>query len=129
MLQHAGAARTYNSMKVTFNFKEMQKMVYKFCRSCDTCQKYKLGGRNNHGLIPLTQALRDRDPWERLVTDCAGPWTIRVRLETEEILEFKIHICSMMDACTGWVELATVVPRKSEHGVIRKSSVLIAVVF
>ena len=25
MLQHAGAARTYNSMKVTFNFKGMQK--------------------------------------------------------------------------------------------------------
>merc|ERR1712051_171732 len=66
MLQHAGAARTYNSMKVTFNFKGMQKMVYEFCRSCNTCQKYKLGGRNNHGLIPLTQALRDRDPWERL---------------------------------------------------------------
>ena len=112
-LQHAGAARTYNSMKVTFNFKGMQKMVYEHCRTCNVCQKFKLGGKNNHGLIPLVQALRDKDPWEKLMADCAGPWTIKVKAENGEIVKFTIHICSMMDACTGWVELATITSASS----------------
>ena len=88
-------------------------MVYEHCRSCNTCQKYKLGGKNNHGLIPLTQALRDKDPWEKIVADCAGPWTIRLKVENGDIVKFSIHICSMMDACTGWVELATITSASS----------------
>ena len=47
------------------------------------------------------------------MADCAGHWTVRVKLDNGEIVEFKIHICFMIDACTGWTELATITSASS----------------
>ena len=73
-LQHVGRNKTYNSILVAFNWKGLQRMVNDYIRTCDVCQKYKTVGRNNHGLIPLTGALRDKKPPEKLLVDCTGPW-------------------------------------------------------
>ena len=61
-LDHTGRDRTYNSIMVTSNWKGLQKMTNGYIRTCDIYQKHKTGGRRNHGLIPLTGALRDKKP-------------------------------------------------------------------
>ena len=43
---------------------------------------YTLDDKNS-GLTPLTQALRDRDPWEQFMVDCAGPLKVKIRNEDE----------------------------------------------
>ena len=88
-------------------------MVNDYVRTCDVCQKNKIGGRSNHGLIPLNSALRDKKPWEKLSVDCAGPWKARVKTHSGEVVELNFHMCSMIDACTGWVELATITSASS----------------
>ena len=35
----------------------LTKTVNDYVRTCDVCQKNKIGGRRNHGLIPLPTAL------------------------------------------------------------------------
>ena len=67
----------------------MQQMVKDYIRTCATCQKYKVGGRNNCGLIILTTAMRDKIPWEKLLVDCAGPWTVRVKLNNDKLWNSK----------------------------------------
>ena len=60
---------------------------------------YTLDDKNS-GLTPLTQALRDRDPWEQVC------WSFESKDQKRRwIIEFKIHIFSMIDTCTSWVEL------------------------
>ena len=83
-------------------------MVSDYIRTCDTCQRYKTGRSNNHGLIPLTGALRDKKPWEKIMVDCAGSWKVRVKLSTGEEVNFTFHMCSMIDSGTGWVEFGAI---------------------
>ena len=40
--------------------------------------------------------------------DCAGPWTVRVTSISGEVVSYKIHILTTVDACTGWCELALI---------------------
>ena len=67
-------------------------MVNDYVHTCDVCQKYKLGGRRNHGLIPVTGALRDKKPWEKLLVDCAGPWKVKVKTHEGEIVKYTFHM-------------------------------------
>ena len=83
-------------------------MVNGWIHTCGVCQKYKTGRRRNHGLIPLTGALRDKKSWEKIMVDCAGPWKVRVNSGTGETTDFIFHMCSMLDSGIGWVEFGVI---------------------
>jgi hypothetical protein len=54
-------------------------------------------------IIPLTSALRDKQPWEVVHIDCCGPWKIRWHGDKSgRVHSFEIHLLSMVDACTAW---------------------------
>ena len=96
-LQHAGINRTINSIGQTFTWKGLSTKVEKHILTCDSCQ------RNAYGKIPLTSALRDKQPWEVVHVDCCGPWKIRWHDdESGRMHSFEIHLLSMFDACTAW---------------------------
>ena len=42
------------------------------------------------------------------MVDWAGPWKVRVKLDTGEITDFTFHMCSMIDSGTGWVEFSAI---------------------
>jgi hypothetical protein len=108
-LQHAGITRTVNSIGQVFTWKGLRPMVEQHILSCDECQRNKNTNKRSYGHIPLTPALRDKDPWEVVHVDCCGPWKIKwFNEETGETKTFDIYLMSMVDACTGWSEFARI---------------------
>ncbi len=65
-----------NSISQVFGWKGMRTMVEKHVASCDSCQRNKLSNKKPHGKIPLTQALHNKNPWDKVQVDCCGPWTV-----------------------------------------------------
>ncbi|KAL7523869.1 hypothetical protein ACHAWF_000709 [Thalassiosira exigua] len=86
----------------------MRKQVDDFVKSCDECQRYKITGKRDYGKLPAVPALRDREPWEKIQVDCAGPWTIRVKTSSGKAWEYSFHIMTMVDCCTNWCELKSI---------------------
>ena len=108
-LQHAGVTRMVNTIGQTFAWKGLRTMVEKHVASCDSCQCNKQSNKKPYGKIPLTPALRNKGPWEKVQVDCCGPWTIRYKNEvTGRISNFSIHLLSMVDVCNGWPEFARI---------------------
>ena len=98
-----------NSIGQVFGWTGMRPMVEKYVASCDSCQRNKHSNKKSHGKIPLTPALRDKNPWDKVQVDCCGPWTIRYQNDiTGRITSFRIHLLSMIDVCTGWPEFARI---------------------
>jgi hypothetical protein len=84
-------------------------MVKKHITTCDNCQRNKTTNKKAYGKIPLTSALHDNHPWERIHIDCCGPWKINhENKETGGTSKFEIHLLSMVDACTGWSKFAQI---------------------
>ena len=53
--------------------------------------------------------MRNRNQWEKIQADCAGPWTIRVENKiNSKITEFKIPILSIVDVATNWPEFVLI---------------------
>ena len=119
-LRHPGVTRTINSINQNFNWKGMRAQVEDHVKSCDQCQRHKITGKLNYGHLPLVSALRDKEPFEKVHVDCAGPWTVRLNdnTPTKEI-EYKIHILSMVDAATNWCELALIPTANSKSCAIQ----------
>jgi hypothetical protein len=84
-------------------------MVEKHISTCDSCQRNKRTNKKAYGKIPLTSALRDKQPWEVVHVDCCGPWKIRWHDdESGRMHSFEIHLLSMVDACTAWSEFCRI---------------------
>ena len=84
-------------------------MVEQHILSCDECQRNKNTNKKAYGHIPLTSALRDKDPWEVVHIDCCGPWKIKsFDDDTGVTKEFTLFLVSMVDACTGWSEFGRI---------------------
>ncbi len=84
-------------------------MIEKHVASCDSCQRNKHSNKKAHGKIPLTTALRFKNPWDKVQVDCCRPWTIRYKNEvTDRISSFQIHLVSMVDVCNGWPEFSRI---------------------
>ncbi len=65
--------------------------------------------KKSYAKILLVPALRDKNPWEIIHVDSCGPWKVRwLNEETGETKSFKIHLLSMVEACTGWSEFARI---------------------
>jgi hypothetical protein len=104
-LRHPGVTRTINSLGQTFAWQGIRPQVEAYIKSCDQCQRHKIVG--NHNMV--SPALRNKDPFEKVHVDCAGPWTVRFQNTiANELIEYKIHVLTMVDACTGWPELALI---------------------
>jgi len=76
-LQHAGVTRMVNTIGQTFAWKGLRTMVESHVASCDSCQRNKHSNKKSYGKIPITPALRNKNPWEKVQLDCCGPWTIK----------------------------------------------------
>ncbi|KAL7482706.1 hypothetical protein ACHAW6_008362 [Cyclotella cf. meneghiniana] len=104
-----------NSITQTFKSKGLRAQVEKHIRTCDACQRHKITGKGQYGQMPLVSALRHKDPFEKVHIDCAGPWTVCIKSDvTGELSQFKIHILTMVNAATNWVELA-MIPTANSH--------------
>ena len=100
-LGHPGVNQTINMIGQTFCWKGLCPFVERHISMCDSCQHNKISNKKAYGKIPLTSALRDNQPWERIHLDCCGPWTIRYQdKNTDKILKYEIHLLSMVNACT-----------------------------
>lgn len=108
-LRHPGVTRTANSISQIFGWRGMRAQVEDYVKSCDECQRHKIVGKPKYGKLPLVPALRDKEPFEKVHVDCVGPWTVRVQdeLDSDES-PYKIHILTMVDACSNWCELALI---------------------
>ena len=113
-LLHAGSTRTLKTIQQTFRWNHMRKHVDEHVKTCDQCQRYKIVGRPNYGLIPNTGALRNKNPWEKIQVDCAGPWKVNVSSATGEKVTFSFHIVTIADCCTNWCELQVITSAASK---------------
>ena len=87
----------------------MHPMVKEHIASCNSCQWNKHSKKKSHSKIPLTPALRSKNPWDKVQVDCCGPWTIRYHNKvTGRISLFQIHLLSMVDICNRWPEFAQI---------------------
>lgn len=81
------------TINLHFNFKGIRKAVEETVKHCEECQRYKVMGKNKYGHIPLTPALRDKEPWEVIHLDCTGPWTIKFQNELTD----KVGKCRLVN--------------------------------
>jgi hypothetical protein len=108
-LRHPGSTRTLNSIAQTFYWKGMRSQIEEHIRTCDQCQRHKIVGKPNYGILPLVPALRDKKPFEKVHVDCAGPWTIKLNDGPRTAnSKYEIFVLTMVDACTNWAEFALI---------------------
>jgi hypothetical protein len=108
-LQHAGVTRLINSIGQTFAWKGLRTMVENHVATCDSCQRNKVSNKKQYGKLPLVPALRNKEPWEKIQVDCAGPWTIRYNNAiTGKVSTFQIFLMSMVDLGINWCEFARI---------------------
>jgi hypothetical protein len=87
----------------------MHGQVEDLVKTYDKCQCHKIVTKPNYGVLPLIPVLRDKEPFEKMQVDCAGPWTVCIKdKSTTQEIEYQIHILTMVDTCTNWTELALV---------------------
>ena len=77
--------------------------------TCDSCQCNKLLNKKAYDKITLVPALQNKDPWKKVHLDCCSPWKICFHNpETGTIFTFDIHLLSMVNACTEWIEFSCI---------------------
>jgi hypothetical protein len=106
-LKHSGVTQTISSIVAVFGWRGMHSQVEEFVKTCDECQHHKMVGKPRYGHLPLVPALCNKEPWEKVMVDGVGPWTVRVDTGLK-VIETNIHVMSMVDSCTNWVELALI---------------------
>ncbi|KAL7465162.1 hypothetical protein ACHAXS_005488 [Conticribra weissflogii] len=115
-LQHAGATRLIKTISIHFGFPGSRNAVEKLVRTCDTCQRNKIIGKKAYGKIPLTPALRDKEPWQVVHIDCTGPWDILYKSDiTNKTITYKLNLLTITDACLGWTEFAVTKNKTAQH--------------
>jgi len=106
---HPRVTCTLNSIAQTIGWKGLRIHVEAFFKSCDMCQHHKSVGNPQHGILPLMPALKAKIPFKKVYVDCAGPWTVQiVSKASKDKIEYRIQVMSMVDARTGWLELALI---------------------
>jgi hypothetical protein len=54
-------------------------------------------------------ALKAKIPFEKVYVDCVRPWTVQTGSKaSKDKIEYRIQLMSMVDARTGWLELALI---------------------
>jgi hypothetical protein len=105
-LHHPGVACTLNLIGQTFGWKGMRTHVEAFVKSCNECQRHKIVGKPQYGILPLVSAFKVKMPYEKVHMDCAGPWTVCISSKaSQDRIEYQIHVMLIVDAGSGWIEL------------------------
>lgn len=87
----------------------MRGQVEDHIKTCNKCQGHKIVGKPNYGILSLVPALRDKKTFEKVHLDCVGPWTVRIKDDPlGQIIEYDIHILTMVDACINWTKLSLI---------------------
>ena len=97
-LQHPGRDKLMATLSAVMYWKGMDKLITKFTKICDRCQKGKKRKRKYAHLPPKEAEII---PWHTVCVDCCGPYQIKGNDGT--CLEF---MClTMIDPATGWFEV------------------------
>ncbi len=105
--QHAGATRLIKTISIHLGFPGLRS---------DTCQRNKITGKKAYGKIPLTPALRDKEPWQIVHIDCTGPWDILYKSDImNKTITYKLNLLTITDACLGWTEFAVMKNKTAQH--------------
>eukprot|EP00804_Cyclotella_cryptica_P025555 CCRYP_002815-RC/>CCRYP_002815-RC protein AED:0.24 eAED:0.24 QI:0/0.6/0.66/0.83/0.8/0.66/6/115/854 len=108
-LRHPGSTRTLNSIVQNFYWKGMRSQIKEYIRTCNQCQRHKIVGKPNYGILPLVPALRDKKPFKKVHVDCAGPWTVKINDGPMTAnSKYEIFVLTMVDPCTNWAEFALI---------------------
>ena len=75
---------------------------------CDTCTKYKRGGKIYGETGPRDASVL---PWQQVHCDSIGPWKIELRART-----LTFHAMTMIDACTNLLEIKHTVTTTAAEG-------------
>jgi hypothetical protein len=67
---HFGRKKTFNHIALCFYWPTMHKDVADFCRSCDTCQRFR---RHKTSCVPLVPLPLVEEPFARVAMDIVGP--------------------------------------------------------
>jgi len=109
-LNHPGGDRLANTLLQTCYWKGLTNQAKKFCKVCDTCQRFKKR-RSRYGYLP-PKNIGDLKPWNTVHIDLIGPYTVEVQQNQpgNEIKKVKLQLTCMtfLDPATGWFEIAEV---------------------
>lgn len=74
---HLGFEKTFRSLESRFSWPGIKSFVYDYCKSCDTCQKFKLSTKkgNKHPLV----SIKVNKIWDLICVDVAGPLKMTIR--------------------------------------------------
>jgi hypothetical protein len=97
-LCHPGETRTEQTIRLNFNWKNLQKDVEDICKKCHTCQVHKRK-KKKYGHLPEKEA--EAEPWERCCVDCIGPYTIKRKNKKS----LTLWCVTMIDPATGWFKM------------------------
>jgi hypothetical protein len=103
-LQHPGHSRLEEMMRFVMYWKGMHTTIWRYVKSCRSCQVNKRHSQKNGHLPPK---LVITTPWKALCVDLIGPYTLKGKDDSS--IDF---MClTMIDPATSWfkiVELPTV---------------------
>ena len=116
-LSHTGITKLQLMMAQHFSFPNLKKMTKDFVTSCDTCQRHTIMGKHKYGKIPqLASAPRNRFPWEKIMVDGAGAWSVKCGSpfgKTNSIMEEpKLQLA--VNSATNWVKF-TILPNSANQ--------------
>ncbi len=95
---HAGTERLIASISQFLYSPGLRDKVSAFCKTCDTCQRFKNVGQGIGHLPPKEEA---RVPFEEIAMDTIGPWNF----EIPGLGKFTINAYSIICTCSNLLEL------------------------
>ncbi len=86
-------------IEIHFGYPGIRKDLEEMVQDLAICQRHKITGKEQYGKIPLTPALRDKEPWEVVHINCTSPWDIQYENKvTGEIENQKLDLLTISDA-------------------------------
>ena len=101
ILGHVGQERLTQTLQAHLHFPGLKDKVKSFVETCDDCQRYK---NNNRGYGHLPPRDDYGAPFEEVLLDHVGPWTIDV----PDLGRLTFHALTIMDAASALIELVRV---------------------
>lgn len=101
---HLGKLKTLLRLLETVYWPSIQGDVWKYCKNCHTCQKFKPSQEKQSGVLQSTQVV---EPGYMLGIDLMGPFS-RSSQQNEYLLV-------VVDYCSKWVELFPLRTAKAPH--------------
>ena len=82
----------------------MKAKIYKYILNCPTCQQYKKTATKKYGKLPLKDNVSP-DPFIDVHIDLVGPWTIKIKQDSNKEIAVQLQALTIMDAGTNLTEI------------------------